>query len=572
MAVGSTGRGWLAAAGVALLAACAEEGPSGPGGVSGQGGAGGTPGVEALRLFTGEAAPRGLALDDAYLYWASSVGLRRGRLEGGAAETLLELEDLQDVVVVGEELYLYRGALFVETQIGRVARAGGEPTWLATGSEQHGMVASDSGVFWAEVGAEWNEGSLWRAALDGSVARIASGLVGPRQLAVDGEDVYFANGNVVGCSSTAALPCVETGLYRVPIAGGEVERVLATSAASNAVWDEGSMYWLAGDPRGAELMLLPPNGAWQPLADVLMDSVAGSTRLSSDGQALYWATESRVLRMPFETRLVERLITGLDGVLDVAVRGDWVYTAEWATGRILRVPTDGSAHRPTAAPITGPCPQPIGTAEELALTPRADPNLELLALEKLEPESLVVSQPTYDRVASDVAAIRRMEPSLVEVGYRAASDGRTLQLEWSTAASAAFDDGQYTAWSCLNDAYGLKDFRTLPSGIELVLKGTYDIDRVFELYRQLPEVTGGTPYLGGSDGPTICVTRAGDSYDYVFDDTGGNCAVCEQHVGYHFQSTAAGQVTPIARWDSTTDAAVPAWFTDICGFRPQVGF
>lgn len=570
MSDGSLGRGWLRAGCWVLLAACADGGPNDPGGAAGQGG---TPGVEPLALFAGETSLRGLALDEQYVYWASGLGLRRGPLEGGPAETLVALDDLQDVRRVGDQLYLHRGEPFVQTQIGRMSRDSREPTWWSTGSPQRDMVASESGVFWAQWGEGWNEGSLWRAAADGSeVMQIATGLVGPQQLGVEGEQLYFAQGNVAGCSSTEALPCIEKGLYRVPIVGGASELVVATSAGSNPVWHDGSMYWLAGYPRGAELMLLSPSGTAQPVVNVLMDSVPGSVLLSSDDEALYWTTGSRVLRLPFETGEARRLITGLDGMGNVAVRGDWVYTAEWATGRILRVPTDGSAHRPTAAPITGPCPQPVGTADELALTPRADPNLELLALEKLEPESLVVSQSTYDRVASDVAAIRRMEPSLVEVGYRPASDGRTLQLEWSTAASAAFDDGQYTAWSCLNDAYGLKDFRTLPSGIELVLEGTYDIDRVFELYRQLPGVTGGTPYLGGSDGPTICVTRVGDAYDYVFDDTGGDCAACEQHVGYLFQSSAAGQVTPIARWDSTLDPAVPAWFTDICGFRPQVGF
>jgi hypothetical protein len=500
------------------------------------------------------------------------VGLRRGPFDGGAAETFVEVTGIQEVALVGDQLYLYRYDMSGGTQIGRVSRDGGEPTWFSSGNAPRDMIASDSAVFWAQWGEEWNTGRLWRAALDGSAPiALAEGLVSPRALGFDGEQLYFESGNFADCQPTAGPTCVEKRLYRVPIAGGEPELVLATSAGSNPVWQDGGMYWLAGHPRAADLMLLPPNGSAQPIAHVLMDSPPGSSALTSDGEALYWATQSRVVRMPFETREVQRLVTGLQGVGDIAVGADWVYAGEWSTGRILRLPKDGSAYRPETPSISGPCPEPVGSAQELALTPRADHNLELLALEQLEPDSLVVSQSTYERVERDVAAIRALEPSLVPVYYRSGTDGRRIKIQWSEDALAAFHEGQYTAWNCLNEAYRLTDFRTLESETELVFDGIYNVGLVFELYRQLPGVTGGNASWLGADGPTICVSRAGDGYDYVFDDTGGSCGVCEQHLAYHFQTDVTGQVTPVAEWDSTTREPVPTWFTDVCGFRPNVG-
>jgi len=300
----------------------------------------------------------------------------------------------------------------------------------------------------------------------------------------------------------------------------------------------------------------------------VLDSPGTGARLVSDGQAMYWSTGSRVLRMAFDTQEVKRLVVGLQSSAHLAVRDDRVYAADGATGRILRIATDGSAHHPAAEPITGPCPDAAVSAEELALTPRADGNLELLAL-ALEPERVVASQETYDRLVSDVGAIRALQPALAEVEYLAFDDGRHIQLEWSLAAAQAFGDGVYTAWDCLNGAYGLTGFSAHDQTIDLDLEGNYNLSHVLERYEQLPGVTDGF-YGGGSvDGPTICVLRDGARQDYVFDDTGGYCPTdCTEHHAYHFSSDAAGQLTALAEWDSTTGEPVPAWFGAVCKFQP----
>jgi hypothetical protein len=230
------------------------------------------------------------------------------------------------------------------------------------------------------------------------------------------------------------------------------------------------------------------------------------------------------------------------------------------TGGAAGAGGDGSAQPPAAEPITGPCPAPVGDAEDLALTPRADSNLELLALE-LEPERVVASEETYDRLVSDV-----------EVSFFNWHDGRHIQLQWTDAAAQSFAAGLYTAWDCLNAAYGLVSVSAPDSWVTLELEGIYNLPLVLERYRQLPGVISGS--YGGAidDGPTICVTREADRYEYVFDDTGGYCAEpCPQHRAYHFASDAAGQVASLDVWDSTTGAPIPAWFGAVCEFQPNVG-
>ena len=564
---------------VASLVACGDEDVTtsnpGGGGTAGTGGAPGNPenpGIEVL--YEGEARPYALALDADDLFWLSDAGLRRAPLNGGPPVTLAAASDRFGAAVfglmpAGDYVYYHQAGAYVQHGIGRVPRSGGEPEWVANAERPQDVIANADSVFWTDSGDDWNTGRIWRAGLDGSEpTAIASGLVGPRSMALAGDQLYFENGNTVCARVDPGLECVDVGFFRMPLAGGEPERVVSNPVRSNPVWKDGAMYWLGGELSPTDVMLLPPDGTARSIARIVLDSPGDGAPLVSDGEAVYWSTGSRVLRMAFDTQQVKRLVTGLRGTTHLAVRGDWVYEAEAGTGRILRIATDGSAHRPTAEPITGPCPEPGVSAQELALTPRADGPLELLAL-SLEPERVVASQETYDRLLSDVAAIRALEPALGEVEFLADNDGRHIQLQLTEAAGKAFADGVYTAWDCLNEAYGLTWFSAYEQTIDLYLDGNYNLSHVLERYQQLPGVTDGFQDARSVDGPTICVLRDGARQQYVFDDTGGFCPTdCTEHRAYHFSSDAAGQVTALAEWDSTTGDPVPAWFGAVCKFQP----
>src|SRR6185312_12133886 len=103
-------------------------------------------------------------------------------------------------------------------------------------------------------------------------------------------------------------------------------------------------------------------------------------------------------------------VTDLGVIGGLAVDRNWVYVAAPERGQILRVSKDGRAAQPSA-PVTGPCTMPPTAAEGVAATPRADVNLELLAL-SIDPGRITADEDTYQRVVADITAIRKADPSL----------------------------------------------------------------------------------------------------------------------------------------------------------------
>jgi hypothetical protein len=162
---------------------------------------------------------------------------------------------------------------------------------------------------------------------------------------------------------------------------------------------------------------------------------------------------------------------------------------------------------------------------------------------------IVADQAIYDRVVRDVTAIRGSAPQIADVGYTPLFDGRSLLLTVDSPTYDAMMGGRYDAWSCLNDAYSAKDFSFVNFGsfaVGFTLRGNYEITRVAMQYRGLPGVKGASPNLFGGDGPTICVTRDGATWHYVFDQASGDCpAGCIDHQYTHFSTNAAGEVTDL---------------------------
>jgi hypothetical protein len=274
-----------------------------------------------------------------------------------------------------------------------------------------------------------------------------------------------------------------------------------------------------------------------------------------------------VLRLPFDSEQVTRLVSDLDGASDVAVRSDWVYVAESVGGRILRVAIDGSANAPLG-PITGPCPTPLGTPAERALTPRPDADLELLAL-SLDPGNLTANPTTYERVIADITAIHTLQPELADIGVFGAENARTLTLSLTSQGAQALAAEQYTAWDCLNAAYGVTSIVPYDifgdTWVILELGRIYDTAQVAELYEQLPEVSGAEASVSVGDGPTLCAARDGNRYEYVVDRAGGDCpSGCTEHEAHHFESNAAGEVTAGGVWRSESGEAAPEWFGRVC--------
>jgi hypothetical protein len=574
-------RGTLAVlGGSALLIACgssarvgdggsAADGGAGPGSLEagGSGGGAGTTGTAEPAsgmqvLYSGEDNPSLIALDDRYLYWASLEVLRRAPLGGGAPVTLATAASVRAILPVGEDVFFLQSAANAGS-VQRVPRAGGDAVRLADGNNPSALAVLGNSLFWLDPGNSTSTGRLLTMSLSGSEPiELATGLYEPQNLALDGGYVYFDSSGQFCSVDSEGASCSGGGIHRIPQAGGQPERILDANASSNLLLNERGMYWLASSP--PRVMFAARGGTEREVANILTE---GLGTLRADGAALYWSSGDKVLRMPFDDEQVTRLVTQLDGARDVAVRGDWVYVAESVGGRILRVATDGSANRPSG-PISGPCPAPLGTAEELALTPRQDTNLERLAL-GLDPGNVTASQVTYDRVTADVAAIRALAPELAEIGYGAANFSPGVVLHFTDIGTQALAAGEYSAWQCLNDFYGVSDLQTYglsgDTWATLTFEGVYRIELLVDLYAQLPEVVSAEANVSVGDGSTICAARDGDRYEYVVDRAGGDCpAGCTEHEAHHFESDAAGQVTALDVWDSEDGQPAPAWFGELC--------
>ncbi len=201
------------------------------------------------------------------------------------------------------------------------------------------------------------------------------------------------------------------------------------------------------------------------------------------------------------------------------------------------------------AGVPSVCPDGVPSADEVAQTPRADQNLELLALKLTT--GVVAEQADYDRVVRDMAAIRAQNPDLADIDFYSSIDGKSLLLEVSPDTAKVMLAGSYHAWDCLNQRYVAENISGLQTSsvtaMSVVLKGIYDTDRVAAQYALLPDVmyaqTGG--YSGG-DGPTICLTREDTLWHYVLDRAGGDCASgCNTHEYHHFTTTADGTLASL---------------------------
>jgi hypothetical protein len=310
-------------------------------------------------------------------------------------------------------------------------------------------------------------------------------------------------------------------------------------------------------------MFAPEGSDPQQLA-VVSGADPGPIVVDADGVYLSSPNAGRVLKVSLDGGEATPLVIDLGQVGGIAVDSDWVYVAATSQGRILRVAKDGSAARPSA-PITGPCPMPIGSAEDVAATPRDDANLEMLAL-TLDSPAIVATQETYDRVIADVAAIRELEPALADIEYRAANDGKGLLLDPEELTFQSIAAGEYSAWDCLNDFYQLDAMQMTPmkvggSFVAITLKGQYNVAELSHLYAMLPGIKSVEPNGILGDGPTIRARRRDDALEYIVDRAGGDCpAGCTTHDAHFFVSTAPGVVEAMGSWNSESGEAPPDWW------------
>lgn len=244
------------------------------------------------------------------------------------------------------------------------------------------------------------------------------------------------------------------------------------------------------------------------------------------------------------------------------------------------------------------CPPDDGTlSEQLAMTPRADANIEAMALSfdnrtapfdpNLEHRVVVARQATYDRLLRDVAAARALEPELADVTFFDPFANRTIIFHLDRADWKLFQRGEYDDLDCFLDLYegeilGPAIDDPNPRTILARFAPGLDLHTIAQqvVFGKVPSIdaagVGGTAGINGlprHDGPTICADGSDTTWHYVFMDTDGECTStpeCTHTESYYVTTDAAGNATVQDVWVEGTPGTEPQWITsfrtsDRCG-------
>lgn len=217
----------------------------------------------------------------------------------------------------------------------------------------------------------------------------------------------------------------------------------------------------------------------------------------------------------------------------------------------------------------GACADYVGSAtpQETALTPRADVDVEILALRASG--EVVAPTEIYQQIAEDLAGIRAEVPALAEIHPRPIEAPSSLNVELDDAGLALLEQGAYDAWNCPNALYRVMSLGQPSSQgvVSLLFRGRYRMLVVRDDYRELEHVVSASTPLAIGGGDDVCIRVEGMRLDYLFDHGSGDCpAGCINHNYWGFSSEASGEITLVGT--SQDDTLSDDWKNQspfICG-------
>lgn len=273
----------------------------------------------------------------------------------------------------------------------------------------------------------------------------------------------------------------------------------------------------------------------------------------------------------FSPQNVEVVVKVLDACASSAPRF-WVFGAGLTNAEVTLAVTDeatgqtksyhnaqGQAFQPiqdTAAFATCGTPRcGQGSFAELQATPRADLNLEALALAM--GGGLTAPQDIYERLVADVASIRRQRPELAGIAFPAKYDPQVLLVTFPLDVAATVADGTYHSWDCLNRWYGVESVEGPLEGITSVLHfdKVLDVPRLVADYAALPGVQTVEVEYNVSVFPvprdrlsSLCAMAQGSRYHYFLRQEGVPTGPT-----YYFHSDSGG--APLYAGSTAGDAS-----------------
>ncbi len=219
-----------------------------------------------------------------------------------------------------------------------------------------------------------------------------------------------------------------------------------------------------------------------------------------------------------------------------------------------------------STPDTGPCASYVGqaTTAEILATPRADTNIEALAISMTG--TLTAPQAVYDRLVTDIDAIRTMmttiAPGVSAISYRPPDDMQRMMMGFDSASLAAVQAGTYTDWDCPNQWYEMQQVDASSSYVLVEFEGIYNIPMLAAEYATFPGVQYAerNGMMGG--GPTICGTIDGDTWHILMVNGYGDCpSGCINRDYYYFTTTSTTAPVAGGEWSNSSGTTAPAWQT-----------
>jgi hypothetical protein len=236
------------------------------------------------KLTSLELEPRGLALDDAAVYYTSGIRLMSIPKAGGDPRTLEQVFSAQQIAASATDVFGVPGDYGPYDRVARIPKKGGETKELSTAKRPASkdrpngfsrVLVDDSGVYVTDSG----NGRVLRFSPDGGKPKIlANGQDKAFDLVIVGSDLYFDLAR-------------KGELLVVPKAGGTPKK-LGSGLAENAriAADDRAVYTtLAGKNDGdanALVRFVPSSGEVAKVADVA--STTPVSQIALDGDCVYW--------------------------------------------------------------------------------------------------------------------------------------------------------------------------------------------------------------------------------------------------------------------------------------------
>lgn len=210
--------------------------------------------------------------------------------------------------------------------------------------------------------------------------------------------------------------------------------------------------------------------------------------------------------------------------------------------------------------------QGMATPDEIAQTPRENAEAELLVLEATG--AFIAPQEVYDRVISDLAAIRTNYLAVANIKAMPKWSPNSLVIGFDSEGIPAVREKTYTGWDCPNGLYGMTQIDdgmlSFIGAVVLSFKGRFNMPALASEYTSLPNVLYAEPNYFVGDGNDICLSVDDQTYSYVFDAGFGDCpSGCISHVFHVFTTDYSGHITELGTWERIYGNSPPSWLENL---------